>query len=112
RRRDPQREDLAGRLERETSLRPEEVERVHVVSVDGNWRHGWVVGRSVASLDRSRVLNRLQNRRTGRHAGRRYHVGTPAGSEELAVHFAGPNVLVIATEDGMKRCLDQATSPV
>jgi hypothetical protein len=113
RERDPRQEDLATRLERNTGLRPEELEQVHVIGVDRNWRHGWVVARTHASIDRPRVLSRLSNnRRSVRHEGRRYHLGHTDEGEELAVHFAGPRVLVIAAEEGMKRCLELAVRPV
>jgi hypothetical protein len=111
RQRGVQGEDLGTRLERETGLRPEQLERVHIVSVDGNWRHGWIVGRTLGPIDRAGLLAKLESRRAARHAGRRYHIGTTDG-QERAVHFAGPRVLVVATEEGMKGCLDQASRPV
>ncbi len=113
RERAPRQEDLAVWLERHTSLRPEQLEQVYLVSVDGNWRHGWVLGRTHADVDRSRVLGRLRsNRRALRHEGRRYHLGVTDDNEELAIHFAGPRLVVVAAEEGMKRCLELAARPM
>jgi hypothetical protein len=108
---DPDHEDLVARMERETGLTPDEVERLHVVSIDAQRRLGWIVGRTVSPPDRKRILSRLRTPVEQWHEGRRYFLGKTEQGREVAVHFGGPQVLVVASEEGMKLCLEQAGKP-
>lgn len=112
RKRDPNQEDPAARMERDTGLKPDEVERLHVVGLDADKRQGWVVAKTLNPIDREKVLAKLARREEMRHEGRRYYLGKNNADAELAVHFAGPNVVVVADEAGMKRAMEQAARPV
>jgi hypothetical protein len=109
---DPGQEDVIAELERLTGLTPSEVERLHGVGLALDRRLAWFVVGSVEPLDRAKVLSRLKGRRELWHRERRYHLGKTRDDEEVAYHFAGPSVLVISNEEGMKHCLDQAAAPV
>ncbi len=52
-------DNLAARMEAETGLRPEEVERLSGVIVDMDDRVGWLVVRTVEPYDMKKVLARL-----------------------------------------------------
>ncbi len=108
---DPTQPDLVTELDRLTGLKPEEIERLHAVGLDLDSRLAWLVVRSVEPLDRQKMLARLKGRTVHLHQGRRFHVGK-LEDDEVAYHLAGPNVLVVSNQEGMKRCLDQAVEPV
>jgi hypothetical protein len=110
RKQDAKQEDPAALLERVTGLKPGEVERLYAVAVDTG-RQGWLVARTVKPCDRGQILSRLKERGERRHEGRRYFVGKNDGQEQ-AIYFGGPQVVVVSTEEGMKRCLEQAAKPV
>jgi hypothetical protein len=107
----PNQEDPIARMERETGLTPDEVERLHVVSIDAPRRRGWVVGRTVKPPNRERILSRLKDRIEQWHEGRRYYLGKTEQGQEVAVHFGGPQLLVVSNEEGMKLCMEQAGKP-
>jgi hypothetical protein len=109
---EPKQEDLAQRLERVTGLTPGQVERLHAVGADFDKQLGWLVARTIDPIDRERVLARLADRVERRHEERRYYLGKSAQGQEVAIHFGGPKVLVVAGEEGMKRCMEQAAKPV
>jgi hypothetical protein len=112
RQRDPNKEDPAARMERETGLKPDEIERLHIVGFDVDKQSGWVVARTLAPIDRNKVLDKLAGRIDLRHVERRYYVGKTGAGADVAIHFAGPNVLVLANEEGMKKAMEQAAKPV
>jgi hypothetical protein len=104
-------EDPAARMERETGLRPEEVERLSLVGVDADRRIGWIVVRTREPYNRDKVLACLSDRSERSHRGQRYHLGTNAQGRLAAVHFAGTHVLAAGSEEGVQRCLDVAAAP-
>jgi hypothetical protein len=112
RKRDPQWEDPVAQLERQTGLKPEQVDRLHVVAIDQETRLGWMVVRTREPLDREAVLAKLTERSEKRQAGRRYYLGKTSDGQEGSVLFGGPNVLVVSTQGGMQRALMQAAQPV
>ena len=100
------RDDPGARIEQETGLRPEEVERLSGVSVDIENRTGWVIVRTLTPYDVRKVLSRLHGRRQVSYQDNRYHVGTTPDGSTRALYFAGTRVIVAGTETGVKRCLD------
>jgi hypothetical protein len=104
-------EDPAAQMERETGLRPEEVERLSLVGVDAARQIGWAVVRTRQPYDRRKVLACLHDHHEHVHQGQSYHLGTNAQGRVAAVHFAGTHVLVAGIEEAVKRCLDVATTP-
>jgi hypothetical protein len=99
-------EDPPGQMEEETGLRPENVERLSVVTVDLDNHLTWNLVRTVAPYDAEKVLSRLGNRREGNYHGERYHLGTGVDEKTWAIYLAGTRVLVAGTETGVKHCLD------
>jgi hypothetical protein len=109
--RDKAEEDPAERMDRETGLRPAEVERFTIVGVDASKRLGWVVVRAGEPLDRQKILSRLKNGSEHVHEGQSYFKGAGPDGDERAIHFVGRRVLVAGNEAGVKRCLDFTTGP-
>jgi len=115
RQKDPKQEDPAARMERETGLKPGEVERAHLVILDAaqDQKLGWVVVRTVKPYDRDRILSHLKDRAEKRHKDRRYYLSKNEQGQEVAVHFGGPRVIVVCDrEEAMKRCMELAEMPV
>jgi hypothetical protein len=108
RERDPEAEDPAETLDRQTGLRPEQVERLTVVTIDSGRRLGWAVARTLAAYDRARVLHRLGSSRQVFHQGQSYHLGMGADGRPAAVSFVGTRVLVAGPEEGVRLCLELA----
>jgi hypothetical protein len=108
RERDPQMEDLAEKMDRETGLRPSEVERLNLVSIDLDQKLAWLVLRTRQPYDRRKVLSRLSDARSLVHQGQSYYLGHGADGRLLAVHFAGTHVLMAGSEKAVKHCLDFA----
>jgi hypothetical protein len=104
-------EDPGARMERETGLRPDEVERLWLVGVDADRRIGWLVVRTRQPYDRKKVLACLRDHHEHVHQGQSYHLGMNAEGRQAAVHFAGSHVLAAGSEEGVKRCLDVAIAP-
>jgi len=103
----------AARLERDTGLKPSDVERFHIVGIDDKSKLAWGVAKTTKDLDQDRILSHLKDRAEKRHADRRYYVGKSEEGQEVAVHFGGPRVLVMANnEASMQRCLDLVAKPV
>jgi hypothetical protein len=112
RKREPKQLDPAARIERDVGLKPDEIDRLHAVGTDADKQTGWAVARTLRPLDRDKVLAKLEGRSEKRHEGRRYYLGKNADDKEIAVHFAGPSVLVVSDEEGMKLAMTQATKPI
>jgi hypothetical protein len=79
--------DLVQEMEKNTSLKPEDIERatlvVHEVPADLKQEPTkvWVVIRTVKKLDRKAILAKLQSPRKVKHEkGKTYHVGKPPSS--------------------------------
>jgi hypothetical protein len=98
-------EDPAEKMERETGVRPEEVERLTLVTINADEKMGWLLARTLRPYDRAKVLARLSDGRQEIYRGRTYHLGTGPDNQQRAVYFAGTRVIVAGTEEGVKRCL-------
>jgi hypothetical protein len=112
-----------AQMQNATGLTPADVDRVWGVVQSFQEKEGWFVVRTLKPYDRNLLLSKLQNVREVKHAGKSYHAGRPAAAaapmpagpprpampaprqEELALFFAGPQVLAVSDEKGMKRCL-------
>jgi hypothetical protein len=95
-------------LWKQTGLGPEDIERLTFVFADVQKEVAWVVVATSKPYDRKRLLDKLQDARAVRHAGKTYHVGKmavggPGG--DMALYFAGPRVAVYGSEAGMKHFL-------
>jgi hypothetical protein len=112
RKRDPKQLDPVARMERDVGLKPDEIDRLHAIGADADKQTGWAVAKTLKPLDRERVLAKLEGRSEKRLEGRRYYLGKNADGQEVAVHFAGPTVLVVSDEEGMKLAMAQAAKPV
>lgn len=103
--RDPQTPDFAERWERETSLRPEEVERVTILAMDGQRQVGWAVVRTREQYDAAKVLAKLPEREKRYLEGWTYYVGRDGLGQEGAVWLVSPRLLVVGPEEGIRLCL-------
>jgi hypothetical protein len=112
RKRDPKWVDPAAQLERDVNLKPDEVELLHVVSPDVDLQLAWVVARTVKPIDREKVLSKINGKTEKYEEGRRYYLGKNPVGDEIAVHVAGPNVLVVSDEAGVKLAMKQAARPI
>ena len=102
--RDPKLEDPAERMERLFGLNPAEVERVSFVySAEGP---AWGIVRTVGPYDR-KILSRLDGAKKAVHQGKEYHTA-PVGDRKAAAWLAGPRVIVVGSEEGVKGCIDLA----
>jgi hypothetical protein len=89
-------DDLGQMIERETGLKPEQVERVSGITVEVEHRKraivvkiGWTVIRTVAPYDPKVLLSHLTDRQQVPYQDHDYHVGTAADHRTYAVFFAG-----------------------
>lgn len=111
RKRNPKQVDPAAQIERDVGLKPDEVELLHAVGVDADKQLAWVVVKTLAPIDRPKVLGKISDSSEKHHQGRRYYLGKNPVGDEIAVHVAGPQVLVVSGEQGMKLALEQAAKP-
>jgi hypothetical protein len=103
RRENPNNPDLARRMEAETGLRPEQVERVTVVVTNAARREGWAVVRTKEPYNAAAIQDRLRN---GPMRDR--------DPEEPRPFFAAvsPRVFVLAEDDAsVHHALDLVRSP-
>jgi hypothetical protein len=98
--------DSGAKMEEEVGLRPEEIERLSGVSIDVDDRIGWIVVRTVAPFDVRKVFARLNNPREVPYQDNRYHLGEGPEGNTRALYLAGTRVMVMGTEQGVRRCLD------
>jgi hypothetical protein len=110
RQRNPKQIDPAARLERDVGLKPDEVDLLHAVVRDADRRTAWVVAKTLQPLDREKVLGKVAGHKPAYHAKRRYYLGKTGEGDPIAVHFAGPKVLVVSNEVGMKLAMEQASA--
>ena len=106
RERDPQAPDPTDQMDRDTGLRPEEIERLTLVGVDLDRKIAWGIVRTLQPYDRRRVLSRLKDHRELVYKGKRYYLGLGPDGHPLAIWFAGTRVLVAGSEEGVKLCRD------
>jgi hypothetical protein len=96
--------DFADRMEAATGLRPEAVERVTAVFASDDLGVWWAVAETAGPEGVARLRAKLAVPRDVWASGRRYVKGAVRG-EEWCVHFAGPTLVVVANEKGMKKAL-------
>jgi hypothetical protein len=99
------------RLERDTGLRPEDVERFSFAALDPTRRAVWAIIKTFEPYDRREVLSRLNRRREQVHEGKSYFTGEYEDGRSTALYFASPRVLVIGPEEGIKTCLRRLDAP-
>jgi hypothetical protein len=98
-------EDPGRRMDKETGLRPDEVERLSIVVKDSGQRAGWAVVRTREPYNRARLLAALGNSVEHQFAYHDYYVGKAADGEPRAVCFLGSRVVVAGPEEGVRDCL-------
>jgi hypothetical protein len=106
----PKQIDPAARLERDVGLKPDEVDLLHAVVRDADRKTAWVVAKTLQPLDREKILGKVAGHKAAYHAKRRYYLGKTGEGDPIAVHFAGPKVLVVSNEAGMKLAMEQASA--
>jgi hypothetical protein len=102
--------DLVAEMRKQTGLAPADVERATMVFADAKADVGWFIVATAKPYDRAKLLAKLADAKAVKHGGRTYHVGKLGESQDSAVHFVSPRVVVYATDKGMKRCLDFLSS--
>lgn len=109
-RRDPECEDPAVRIEKEFGLKPVEVERFSVVcSSDGLI---WSIARTSKPYDRKKILSRLEGAKQAVHQGKEYYTVTDKQGRKAAAWLASPRVIVVGPEEGVKACIALAAAKV
>jgi hypothetical protein len=107
----PPHDEPLGWLEFNAGLEPLALERVTAVFADADGEAVWFSVRTTQPYDRRGLLARLKGRQRLRRAGRKYHVGTTGDDRQVAFFFAGPCVLLLGPEAGVRRCLESLAEP-
>lgn len=107
----PEVDDPIAFLERQTSLRPEQVERLTFVFIDLAARLGWTMFRTREPYDRQQVLARLFAVSERVHEGQIYYVGDDSDGRPLAICPLAPRLLIAGPEEGVRRCLALLRDP-
>lgn len=101
--------DPINALQQNVGLMPEEVERVSMIIQGTAGDATWFVIETIANIDQARIKSKFQNPSDGTHLNKKYTAGTMQGVVgRMAVHFAGPRMMVIAPEGGIRLALDVA----
>jgi hypothetical protein len=101
RKRDPKSSDPTARMEKEFGLRPQEIERISVVSSDKGLV--WVIVRTVKPYEERKILSRLKGAKQCVHRGRDYYRGADQQGREVAVWLASPRVVVAGPDEESRR---------
>ncbi len=100
--------DPGAGLERDTGLRPEEIERAWVVWHRPAEDVGWVVIRTRKAYTRNKVLSRLDNVESEEAGGQRMHSGNPVGhAGRAAVAFLDARTLLVGSVTGVRLALER-----
>ena len=101
--------DPVSMLQQNYGLTPEEVERATVVVQDSQANVVWFVVETVAAADQAKIQAKIQNPTTTAHQGKSYVAGgVPGAIGRVGIHFAGPRLVVMGPEEGVRRALDVA----
>ena len=105
----PGKPDLARRLEAETGLKPDEIERVTVVVANAAKEEGWAVVKTKKPYDAEAIRERVKAAPMRRvdFADERIDPEVP-----LAFEAVSPRVFVLGKEAGVRQALDLPRSPL
>ncbi len=104
----PGAKDPAAEMEKETGLKPSEIERLTVVAGDSEGRTGWGVVETLVPIDEAKIRGRMKNAQELTAEGRKYVKGDLENQRNFCVHFAGPRMMVVGPEEGVKKALATA----
>jgi hypothetical protein len=106
---DPKYADLGSSMEKETGLKPEDVERITFIAEDAdNKDKRWSVVSTLKPYDREKIKSNLTNVTTAKHEGKTYIVGKDKDGAKEAFYFASSRLFVEGSEEGLKRALSVA----
>jgi hypothetical protein len=121
--------DPISELQRNVGLAAADIERLSLVNQDFEPDVSWMVILTIKPYDRKAILANFSNVKEVKHEGKTYHLGkihsaegafipappgmgppgffrgAPGSSQEAAIFFASPRVMIRADDNGMQRCL-------
>ena len=112
RRDNPDKPDLVKRLETESGLKPEEIERVTRVITDASKEEGWTIVKTKKPYDAKALTSRVRNPQTKSHLDSPYVVGVDSQNQPIAFAPVSPSVFVVGKEEGVRQALGLIATPI
>lgn len=112
RRDNPGKPDLVKRLETETGLKPEEIERVTRVITDASKEEGWTIIKTKKPYDAKALTGRVRNSQSKSHLDSPYVVGVDSQDQPVALAPVSPSVFVVGKEEGVRQALGLIATPI
>ncbi len=112
RRDNPAKPDLVKRLETESGLKPEEIDRVTRVITDVSKEEGWTIIKTKKPYDPKALTSRVRNPQTKSHLDSPYVVGMDSQNQPIAFAPVSPTVFVVGKEEGVRQALGLIATPI
>jgi hypothetical protein len=93
-------------MQEKTGMKPEDIDRVTIVSVDAQKESMWVIVNTNKAYDRDKLIKE-GNLKESSHNGGKYYTMRP----DTAVIFVSDRQAVFGPEKGIKRCLELPKKP-
>ena len=91
---------LAQEMDLKIGLRPEEIERVTIITSDPLLANVWAIFRTVRDYDRNKLIGSLGRSTEKKHEGKTYYSG-----EKEAMILVDARTFVVGTQSGIVECL-------